>query len=830
MKSDSMRAGKQQSFRLGSFGILILSMLCHGAIFDAPGETLNTDQTSIQIEQGHLKAITARETGINYLPENQPAPVLSVRVADVIHRPDRMEWDLNKARMTLNYEETGIKVVVGFQENPTHIAFELLAIDPVEKVDLIIWGPYPTTIQAIIGETVGVVRNREFAIGIQALNPKTLGGYPTTEDDIMPMYSIFDGSDYSDISVKFEDKQLYRGNTAERKEFGSVLQAYCRDRSENRTIANWGHEKYIAPAFQDGGVTGSRIALFGGPANQALETIGKIEVAENLPHPMIDGVWGKTSPSATASYLIVSFSEKNIAAAIDLTKRAGLRYLYHGGPFQTWGHFKLNPGQFPDNWASIRRCVEQARTSDVRLGVHTPSNFIKPNDPYVSPDPDPRLARIGSANLVADIDAEHDEILIATPDIFQKKTGMNTVAIGSELIRYRQVSESAPWRLLGCQRGAWDTVAAPHKEGESVSKLMDHDYRVFLSNSDLSMEIGRNIADLFNQTELLQVSFDGLEGNWSTGMGQYGRTLFTKSWYDHLKPELRGTVINDASNPGHYTWHIYTRMNWGEPWYAGFRESQTLYRLKNQAYYSRNLMPRMLGWFKMDSSTGIEDAEWLMARAAGFDAGFALVTSPQTVMKNGIGENILESIKHWETARMSGAFPADLKPKLQDIKNEFHLNPVGDERWDLHPVHSFKATHDRREQPGMITFSAFDFENPHEEQLLQFIIQSTGKSPAMDVTLEINDTHTLDLSAVLEPGQILKYTNGSEAIIYNKNWQEQDRKEIDTKALRISKGMHSIRVGYRYEGNEPALKMELRTIGKPRRIRAENATKRKVSS
>ena len=115
-----------------------------------------------------------------------------------------------------------------------------------------------------------------------------------------------------------------------------MIQAYCRDRSEDRTIANWGHEHYLAPKHHDGGLVGSRIALFGCAAAEALESLSTIELAENLPHPMIDGVWGKVSPDATASYLIVSFSEKNIGDALTLTKSAGLRYLYHGGPFQTW--------------------------------------------------------------------------------------------------------------------------------------------------------------------------------------------------------------------------------------------------------------------------------------------------------------------------------------------------------------------------------------------------------------------------------------------------------------------------------------------------------------
>ena len=144
------------------------------------------------------------------------------------------------------------------------------------------------------------------------------------------------------------------------------------------------------------------------------------------------------------------------------------------------------------------------------------------------------------------------------------------------------------------------------EKGDAVGKLMDHEYKVFLTDAALAQEVARNIAAFCNHTGATQLSFDGLEGNWSTGMGQYGRTLFTKAWYDALTPESRGRVINDASNPHHFTWHIATRYNWGEPWYAGFRQSQTLYRLKNQLFYTRNLIPRMLGWF---------------SRARGNDAG-----------------------------------------------------------------------------------------------------------------------------------------------------------------------------------------------------------------
>jgi hypothetical protein len=786
---------------------------------------LSTDTFEISIDKGHVASFEARTSGMDYLPQHVPSPVLQLRVDGELHAPARMDWNAKSSIMSLYFPDAGMKAAVEFESKPTHITFELVSIEPRGRADLALWGPYATTIKAIVGETVGVVRDPQFAIGIQSLNAKTLGGYPRSEDDVMPMYNIFDGSDYSDIALKFEDQQLYRGNTAEHKEYGSLLQAYCRDRGKDRVIANWGHAQYLSPHFEDQGLVGSRIALFGCPTDQALETIGRIEIAEDLPHPMIDGVWGKVSPGATASYLIVSFSEDHVDEAIALTKDAGLRYLYHGGPFQTWGHFKLNPNQFPDNWASLQRCVQRASASGVKLGVHTLSNFIKPNDPYVSPIPDPRLAVIGKSTLSERIDAEQDRVPIENPTFFLKKTPMNTVRVGEELIRYQKVSDSAPWFLMGCQRGAWNTAPSTHQSADTISKLMDHGYRVFLSNAELSMEIARNIADLFNQTGLAQVSFDGLEGNWSTGMGQYGRTLFTKTWYEHLRPALRGTIINDASNPGHYNWHMYTRMNWGEPWYAGFRESQTLYRLKNQAYYSRNLMPRMLGWFQMNAATSLEDAEWLLARAAGFDAGFALVTSPKTVERNGQGALLIETVRHWETARMRGVFPESLKPELQQIEKEFHLEPAGEDTWNLHPVFSYKQSHQRNEQPGMIAFSKYAFENPHEAQALQFIIQSKGKSPAVDVTLEINETTTVDLSHSLEPGHIIKYAGESEITTYDSSWHVVNQTAIHPQAMRIDTGTQSIRVGYRFEGNEPALKFELRTMGKPWRLKPSHGAK-----
>ena len=735
--------------------------------------------------------------------------------------------------MTLRFADVEAKVTLIAKARPTHFVFEVVDVQSVNRLELVLWGPYPTTINDIIGETVGVVRNPEFAIGIQALNSKTLGGYPGQENDIDAGYTIDDSGNYPDLPEELRKDQLFRGTTAQRTEFGSVLQAYTRNRDQARIIANWGHEKFLAPAFADGGIIGSKIALFACPSVKALETIGAIEVAEGLPHPMLDGVWGKMAVNANSSYLIVDFSETTIDRAIEMTKRAGLHYLYHSSPFETWGHFKLKPNLFPHGWDGLRTCVETGRKSGVRIGFHTLSNFITPNDAYVTPKPDPRLARIGASSLAVDVNAEQKEIPVVAPDFFRKQTDLNTVALGEELIRYGSVSSEAPWRLLDCLRGAWGTQAAPHTSKDAVGKLMDHSYKVFLTDANLSQEVARNIAKLCNSTGTRQLSFDGLEGNWSTGMGQYGRTLFTKAWYDALSPELRGQVINDASNPGHFNWHIYTRMNWGEPWYAGFRESQTLYRFKNQLYFERNLMPRMLGWFALRSDTSLEDAEWLLARAAGFDAGFTLAASlastaqleadaksADAVRQFGAVPGILEAVRHWETARMAGAFLPEVKAALRDNSREFHLEPTGAKHWGLSEFHVQRLVcAPQKDQPTILRF-----ENPHAPQPLQWIIRNAGKQPVAGIVITINRKTAVDLAdRALPPGGACRYSGGAEAVICDPTWREISRVPVNGGSTVISTGEQSLVVGRRLQSGGD-LKLEFRTVGPRTEVQAKSST------
>ncbi len=774
--------------------------------------TLQSDALQLSLNaQGQVVALRDPAAGINYLAKNHPAPLLSVRVHGQVLQPDRVRR--HKDQLILDFEKV-TTIFIRTIEHDRYITFAVDSATNAEQIELVIWGPYPTTLGEVVGETVGVVQGKEYALAIQALNPKTIGGYPWNDNDCMPQIDIFDQKDLSDMKEDGKRYVLYRVEAAKPDSFGSTLQAYCRNRNSERMIQNLDHEQYLASAYADGGIIGSRIALFGCTVKDVLPTLAAIEINENLPHPQIDGQWGKTAPTASAAYLIMEFGEQNIEQALAITKKAGLRYLYHPEPFETWGHFVLRKNMFPNGVAGLRRCVQAAEQAGIMLGVHTLSNFITPNDSYVTPVPDKRLAKIGATQLENDIDAQQTDIPVHSPELFKPSKGDNlkTVVIDDELVQYARVSEQAPWTLLQCKRGAFATRPGAHLKAAAVAKLADHGYKVFLSNAELSIEMAERIADLFNATGLRQISFDGLEGNRSTAMGNYGEILFTTAWYDRLDAKIRQHYIADASRTTHYFWHIYTRMNWGEPWYAGFRESQTEYRLRNQPYFKRNLMPAMLGWFQMKPETSLEDMEWMLARSAGFHAGFGLVVHEAALQQNGEAEQILQSIAQWEKARMALAFSEEQKSRMQNVKNEFHLQAVNDHEWRLTPIHSYKLQHENVRQPGEPRQSTLTFVASSHHQQVEFLLTADG-SGAENIGLEIDGSPRTRLPVTLRDGQVLRYRGGNKAMLLSKNWEKLQDVSVNPDLFSLAQGEHTVSISCAFKNTDAGrVKLELRVL------------------
>lgn len=717
---------------------------------------------------GRVQSLLDARRQEEHLAAKESAPILTLTLRGKTLLPVSMDYDRAGQRIKLSYEG-GATAIVKVAVQPTHLALELESVHAAapSRVD---WGPLPTTIAQTIGETVGVVRDGRFALGIQSLNIQTVG-------------------------------------LAAARPFGSILQAYA--------------------IQHDGGVRGAKIALFGCPEKEALATIGKIEVAEGLPHPMLDGVWGKISPTAKLSHLIAPFGEPTIDEVCQFAGQAGLKYAYHPGPFATWGHFVLHRDEFPEGDVSMKRCVEKAAVHGIRLGVHTLTGFITPNDSYVTPVPDARLARSGSSTVAATADEKAVEILVADPEPFRKRVPwdkpLNTAILGQELIQYQSVSDMPPWKLIGCTRGAFGTRAAAHAAASDIGHLADHAYNTFYPGIENGMldEMTRRLVELFQTTGLRQISFDGLEGLSAYGYGEYARNRFVQQCYDGWNQE----VISDASNLLHYLWHIHTRMNWGEPWGKAMREGMAEYRFQNQAYFERNLFPRMLGWFELRAAspnleaTTLDDVEWMLAKAAAYDAGFAVSTNIAAMKTNAQTPAILEAVRNWEDLRQANRFSPAQREALRGPR-EFHLERTGTGEWQLRPV-AFSRTMSCDPKPGQPAHAAWEIENPFAAQPLRLVLRAASSGSDGADSRVVNPSFEVagrqcTFAVELKPREYLVVRGDRQAAVCDANWRQLRNVQADAQPPQLPSGKQTVQFRCTAAAaSVPQVHVRFQTLGSP---------------
>jgi hypothetical protein len=795
--------------------------------------TFETTYFRVEIDnRGFVSGFADKKKSVEYLPDGLSAPLLTLYKDSAYIEPSSVEYKLSEKKIKLKYVN-GSFATIRVDNKGDYLRFELISLEPRKGVEAVVWGPYPTVIDEKIGETICVVRDSKFAIGLQALNINTIEGVPEGDDnaggggviDPLPGQQLPDslkGKIGRKIDVNVNKSgdmpdyvRLYRGNAAVKKPYGSELRLFSRDRRIPRVIKtspdNENYLQHVEPVDVD--LTGTAIAMFGCPEPFTLDIIGKIELGEGLPHPIFEGEWVKKSKSLGEAYLLNAGDQ---AQSIKYAKSCGFRMIKIGDVFQTWGHFGLSTKRFPNGAKDILKATEAAKKEGISLGVHTLTMFTAKNDPYITPFPSDSLCKTGSTVLTRDIGQEDDIIYIKNPLFFKYRGKTHTVKIGKELVNYRDVSEDEPWRLTDCKRGQFGTSAGSHISGTTIDKLSNNVYSGFYPDIKLQDEYSRRLAEVCNQTGVGEMDFDGFNGSSPTGHGSYGSARFIDLWYKNLDKY----VLTSGAGPFHYYWHIYSFMNWGEPWYSALRESQVNYRIENQRYFDRNLMPGMLGWFTLNPEFRPEEVEWIQARSAAFNAGYLLRVN-ESIETNGYKDQLFEAIREWQKARKANAFSSEQRERMKIPKNEFHLEKRGENSWELFPVrlgrgyeHKYKEV-----QTGEPVTSDFEFNNPYHEQPLQFYINvqtvnNNLTASLSNIQFKINNYQSIELNVPLKGGDLV-YCDGQKVYLCDKTWNKL--KVISTEKVPLCPG-GSVKISVTSEFSDslsPKLAIEFKTIGKP---------------
>jgi hypothetical protein len=230
----------------------------------------------------------------------------------------------------------------------------------------------------------------------------------------------------------------------------------------------------------------------------------------------------------------------------------------------------------------------------------------------------------------------------------------------------------------------------------------------------------------------------------------------------------------------------------------------------------------MLGWYLLTETTSLSDIEWMLSRAAGFNAGFALATGMDAVRKNPDLGPILDAIREWESARRGGAFSAAHRALLRDPKTEFHLEPAGAGTWDLFPYHaSQEYRHEKTiRQPGEPVSSRWEVQNPDRAQLLQFKLRVVGEAGGIaNPTIDLDRYSKVTFPVELTAGQTLLCEGMAIARVYDAKGRQVAVVEARGPIPVVQPGTHELRFDCEFKGAAaPAAVVTFRTKGEGEKI------------
>ena len=234
----------------------------------------------------------------------------------------------------------------------------------------------------------------------------------------------------------------------------------------------------------------------------------------------------------------------------------------------------------------------------------------------------------------------------------------------------------------------------------------------------------------------------------------------------------------------------------------------------------------------------------MLAKAAGYDAGFALTTSEQSLRIDGQSAVILDATREWERARMRHAFTDAQRERLRAPRGEFHLEASGKDSWTLWPLDISKTLATEAGRGG----ATWDYTNPFVAQPLRFTLRAvagkTGEKPAavLDPTkpgavearndgtgatvpdalanpaFTVNGV-TVRFAVALKPGQYLVGNGDAVAFVYDANWNLVASVKAEGALPTVAAGKQAIGLEFEARGDAPpTAQARFKTVGAAEKV------------
>ncbi len=495
--------------------------------------------------------------------------------------------------------------------------------------------------------------------------------------------------------------------------------------------------RLVARCYPRFGFAGARAALIACPPGELRDALKEVvTAAPDLPHSPIGGPWALDAQIGRGSYLFNfgGLSEKTADEWIDLARRTGMNQIdFHGGQSFRFGDCRPNPETYPDGLKSLRAAVDRLHASGIAAGLHTYAFFIDKRCPWVTPVPDPRLAKDATFALAGPIAADAKAAVVLEPTgAMSAVTGFfvrnsATVQVDDELITYGGVSKEPPYTFTGLVRGALGTRAAPHAAGRPVHHLKEC-FGLFAPDGDSTLleEVAARTAQAFNEGGFDMMYMDALDGEDVLGGPENGWHYGSKFVFEVWK-RLERPAAMEMSTFHHHLWCVRSRMGaWDHPT-RGHKRFIDIHCEANEAV-RRMFLPGHLGWWAVKRWSGIQgeptysdDIEYLCAKALGNDVGISVMGIDPVGLKTvPVLERLAGILRQHEELRRGVYFDEAVKAKLREPGKEFTLFRDPSRRWRFR-----RAGHAKHKVEAIDGASnAWTAENPFGEQPLGLRIEA----------------------------------------------------------------------------------------------------------
>jgi hypothetical protein len=451
-------------------------------------------------------------------------------------------------------------------------------------------------------------------------------------------------------------------------------------------------------------MVGAKVAVVAAPPQKLRIALQEaVAAAEAIPHSPLGGPWAMDEAINRGSYIldVEGITTENVDRWIQQAQSLGMNQFDLLASVRH-GDCRPNPKLYPEGVKSLKAVIDKLHAAGISAGLHTYAFFIDKRCPWVTPVPDPRLAKDATLTLAADLAADATTVPVvestakmsATTGFFVQNS--NTIQIDDELITYAAVTQEAPFAFTGCRRGACGTQAAAHTQNAKAHHLKECFSR-FVPDpaTTLFEEVAAATADTFNTCGFDMIYLDALDGEGVLGGAENGWHYGSRFTYEVWK-RLKKPALVEMSTFHHHLWCVRSRLgawDYARRNYKRFVDIHCATNENNRRFF----MPSQLGWWAIKNwsnqqaePTLSDDIEYLMAKCLGNDTGLSLVLQPDGEAMGPSLERLGAIIRRYEALRHSGKVPEAVKAKLRVPGDEYTLLGDLENGWQFRPAQYIK--------------------------------------------------------------------------------------------------------------------------------------------